>query len=447
MTDSHTVNCQRHFSHGADAIWQTICDFYSDWHPYIERCKQEGTQPVRRFTMPGSEQVYREQLIYYSDTQRCFRYVMLEGIAGVESYWAGVEVQEDDDGCLLSWWADIAGDDELVHKVAKGTAAVFEAGFDELENSPQIPSRLPLKRREVKDNGSTSPPIRERRLGIEDVKCDSLALTHHPSPNNSDWLCLFLHGIGGNCSNWDDQLPVIAEIMPCAALDLRGYGNSKLGDSQTTVEDYCFDIKAVAEHFGSKKLVLAGLSYGSWIATHFALHYPDELDGLVLCGGCTGMSEAPDEVRQDFLQARLEPMSTGQTPADFADNVVQIISGPKATDEQRATMHESMAAITSATYRDALHCFTHPTGKFNFGKLSCPALLMTGEHDKLAPPEEIRSVALRMTQAKRPDTAGLPNIRFEVLKDAGHMANLEQPKAYNHFAVNFLEQCAQNDSS
>ncbi|MGB0847355.1 MAG: SRPBCC family protein, partial [Thiolinea sp.] len=95
MTDSHTVHCQRHFSQHADAIWQIVHDFYSDWHPFIEQCEQEGMQPVRRFTMPGSTQIYRERLTYYSHTQRSFRYVMLEGITGVEHYRAGVVVEKN----------------------------------------------------------------------------------------------------------------------------------------------------------------------------------------------------------------------------------------------------------------------------------------------------------------------------------------------------------------
>ncbi|MGB1255872.1 MAG: alpha/beta fold hydrolase [Thiolinea sp.] len=451
MSNSHTVHCQRHFSQHADTIWQIVHDFYSDWHPFIEQCEQEGMQPVRRFTMPGSLQIYREQLTYYSHTQRSFRYVMLEGIAGVEHYRAGVVVEENKDGCLLSWWADIAGDNDLVPKVAKGTAMVFEAGFDEIERRISLPSpesHLTSKANETKgqilrtqqDLTGEHPALKQKkqREVILNNAPPALACTYHPSSNNPDWLCLFLHGIGGNRSNWDEQLSVIAGIMPCAALDLRGYGDSALGAEQTTVEDYCADIRVIARHFGTKKLVLAGLSYGSWIATHFALNYSQELAGLSLCGGCTGMSEAPDAVRQGFLQARLEPMDAGQTPADFADNVVQIISGPEATAEQQTAMRNSMAAIPSATYRDALHCFTHPPGQFDFAQLACPALLVTGEHDKLAPPEEIAGVAIRMVEANRAETMPLPDIQFEIIPNAGHMANLEQPSAYNQALAGFL---------
>ena len=51
---------------------------------------------------------------------------------------------------------------------------------------------------------------------------------------------------------------------------------------------------------------------------------------------------------------------------------------------------------------------------------------MTGAHDKLAPPDEIRSVAQRMFAA-----GNSPFVRFEVIEDAGHVCNLEQPAAFN----------------
>jgi pimeloyl-ACP methyl ester carboxylesterase len=45
-----------------------------------------------------------------------------------------------------------------------------------------------------------------------------------------------------------------------------------------------------------------------------------------------------------------------------------------------------MAAIPAATYRDALVCFTNPLERFDFSRLTMPVLMMTGEHDRLAPP-------------------------------------------------------------
>ena len=70
----------------------------------------------------------------------------------------------------------------------------------------------------------------------------------------------------------------------------------------------------------------------------------------------------------------------------------------------------------------------------DFAKLSMPVLLMTGAHDRLAPPHEIRAVAERIY-----DAVPLPNVRFEVVAEAGHVCNLEGPETYNRILSDFLD--------
>jgi len=187
------------------------------------------------------------------------------------------------------------------------------------------------------------------------------------------------------------------------------------------------------ETLGARKLILCGLSYGAWIATSFAMRHADRLVALIVSGGCTGMSEAGAEERDAFRLSREVPMQNGQTPADFAPAVVDVIAGPKASAAVRADLLKSMQAIPTATYADALRCFTNPPERFDFAKLNLPVLLMTGEHDPLAPPKEIKSVANRIC-----DKAPEPDVRFEVIVDAGHVCNLEQPDAYNRVLVEFV---------
>src|SRR5690606_12838709 len=104
-----------------------------------------------------------------------------------------------------------------------------------------------------------------------------------PSPQGEKGggtLVLFLHGIGGGRTNWLPQLAAAARFAQAATLDLRGYGDSRLGPSQSTIEDYCADILRAMDTLGANRLILCGLSYGSWIATSFAMRHPDKLAGL-----------------------------------------------------------------------------------------------------------------------------------------------------------------------
>ena len=398
-----------------------VQNFAHAWHPMVTRMEPvpgpNGAQQ-RRFWVLGGDRPYLEQLTYLSHSDRIMEYTALEGIEGARRYQARLQVQ----GHEIVWSAQIEAAPQRAIEIAESTRAIFRAGLDALANPEPAPQ--------------TSPDLPEP-VAVQSLRLDGdppLAISVAPAGQaQTKTLCVFLHGIGGQRGNWQAQMRAMGTIMPCVALDLRGYGKSALGVGQSRVDDYCDDILRVAEYFQAQEIVLCGLSYGAWIATSFAMRHGRRLAGLVLAGGCTGMSEASSEARAAFRHSREVPLDAGQSPADFAADVVQVIAGPDAPDAVRAELRESMAAISSKTYRDALNCFTNPPETFDFARISVPVLLMTGAHDRLASPQEIRQVSVRMHAAAQD-----PDIRFEVVPDAGHVCNLEQPGAFNAHLAAFL---------
>ena len=409
----------------AAAVWAVLRDFAGAWHPWIDtiRAERDGQgHLIRSFTVKGEATPYREQRTYLSDSDRTLAYTHLSGIAGCEAYDARVTVTPSEaGGATVTWTAQITAPQPRLAAICDGTRAVFQAGIAALAQAGGVQATPP-------DPPAPPLPIAERV--IDDLPRLGLSVT----PDLGDGrLCLFLHGIGGGRGNWRAQLMAAAPHIRAAALDLRGYGDSTLGPRGSTVDDYCADILRVMEVMGARRLILVGLSYGSWIATSFAMRHPDLLDGLVLSGGCTGMSEAGPEEREAFRLSREVPLNAGQVPADFAPAVVKVLAGPDAPDAVRAELLSSMSAIPAPTYRDALVCFTNPRERFDFARLTMPVLLMTGEHDRLAPPSEIRAVAGRIW-----DSAHHPDVRFEVIPGAGHVCNLEQPALYSRHLTDFL---------
>ena len=409
----------------ADAVWAIARDFCAPWHPWIATMQRENGpkgQTIRAFRVKGEDTLYREAQPYLSNSDRVLGYTHLGGIADVLAYDARLTVTPIESGCAVTWRAEVSAPAARLGAICEGTRAVFEAGIAALASLP-APTDETLP--------AASLPASIFEITIHDLPRLGLSV----SPDlGEDRLCIFLHGIGGNRQNWRAQLDAIGPLTRSVALDLRGYGDSTFGPAQSTIDDYCEDILRVARHFGARRLVLVGLSYGSWIATSFAMRHGDMLDGLVLAGGCTGMSEAGPEEREAFRLSREVPLNAGQVPADFAPAVVKVLAGPNASDAVRADLLASMSAIPAATYRDALVCFTNPLERFDFAKLTMPVLMMTGAHDRLAPPPEIRGVAGRIW-----DMAPQPNVRFEVIENAGHVCNLEAPDQFNRHLSAFIQ--------
>ena len=421
-----TVHVMARADASPDTLWPTVRDFCGLWHPFLATMVQERGPKgavIRRFTAHGEDTVYREQRSYLSNSDHVIAYTHLQGIAGASRYNARLTLSpRDSGGTAINWTAEIEAPGPRASEIAKGTAPVFEAGIEAI---------LARAGQDNKGHEASNPAP---ALGLTHTSLHGtprLALTH--TAPKGDTLALFLHGIGGARGNWSAQLEQAGHIMTACAMDLRGYGDSTLGFAQSNVDDYCDDILRVMAHFGAKKLVLVGLSYGAWIATSFAMRHPDLLAGLVLSGGCTGMSEAGPEEREAFRVSREVPLNAGQVPADFAPAVVKVIAGPDAPEHIRTALLASMSAIPAATYRDALLCFTNPLERFDFARLTMPTLLMTGAHDRLAPPAEIRAIAGRIL-----DSAPLPDVQYETITGAGHVCNVENPTAYNAHLIPFL---------
>lgn len=421
-----TVEATGNLSASPEAAWSVLSDFCGAWHPAIASIRAERDERgavVRAFRVYGEETLYRERLTWLSDSDRTLGYTHLQGIEGARAYDARIAVSgAEGGGSVVRWSAQVEADGPRLEAICAGTKTVFESGLAALADAVG-------KAGAMRAINPLPKPVSTADLVIDGEP--RLALTVTPEAPGP--LCLFLHGIGGARGNWRPQIAVAGTLMRSAALDLRGYGGSALGRRQSTVDDHCGDILRVMEKLGAERLVLAGLSYGSWIATSFAMRHPEKLAGLVLSGGCTGMSEAGPEEREAFRVSREVPLDAGQTPADFAPAVVKALAGPDASDAVKAELLASMAAIPAATYRDALVCFTNPRERFDFSRLDMPVLMMTGEHDRLAPPAEIRGVAERiLAEAKRPD------VRYEKIADAGHVCNVERPEAYSRILLEFL---------
>ena len=96
-------------------------------------------------------------------------------------------------------------------------------------------------------------------------------------------LAIFLHGIGGNRTNWRDQLPAFSRDFHAVAWDARGYGDSDDYDGPLDFGDFAADLRRVLDHFSAQRAHLIGLSMGGVIGLDFVSRYQDRVATLTLC--------------------------------------------------------------------------------------------------------------------------------------------------------------------
>lgn len=245
-------------------------------------------------------------------------------------------------------------------------------------------------------------------------------------------LVLFLHGIGGNRSNWRPQLEALGDRYWTVAWDARGYGDSEDSPAPLTFTDFADDAARVITWFGREKAHVVGLSMGGRIALDLWRRYPGRIASLTLADTSAGSSEtsAPDKV-DAFLAARRQPLVDGRTTAEIAPGIVDKIAGPSITPDVHAQLIASHAALRPDSYIATMEVVTRFTDFPDFTTIDVPTLVIVGTEDRIAPPHVAEAMA-----------ASIPGAVLEKLSGAGHISNLEAPDAFNAALRAFLERLA-----
>jgi 3-oxoadipate enol-lactonase len=239
---------------------------------------------------------------------------------------------------------------------------------------------------------------------------------------------VFMHGIGGNRTNWCYQLAALAADFHAVAWDARGYGLSDDYDGPLDFADFSHDLRRLLDRLGVGAAHICGLSMGGRIAQDFYSRYPDRVATLVLCDTFASFDATfKPEKRAEFVRLRKEPLLQGKEPRDIAAQVARSLLSPKSPHAAYERLVESMSALHKASYIKTIEATTMYDKSAALSRIAVPTLLVYGSDDRLTPP------AIGSDMASR-----IPGAKMVVVEDAGHLPNIEKPDEFNAILRAFL---------
>jgi pimeloyl-ACP methyl ester carboxylesterase len=122
---------------------------------------------------------------------------------------------------------------------------------------------------------------------------------------------VFLHGSWHDSSQWLRTIEHLHPYYHCFAPDLLGFGDSERPHIHYSID---LEVECLAEYLNTlnlRQVYLIAHSLGGWVATSYALKYPDRVQGLVLL--------APEGVKAGSRRQRREAASwlAGKPPVAF----------------------------------------------------------------------------------------------------------------------------------
>ena len=240
---------------------------------------------------------------------------------------------------------------------------------------------------------------------------------------------LFLHGIGGDATNWAPQLDALAATRRVLALDMRGFGRSDRTLGTMTLRDYADDVDAVLDSLNLEQVDVVGLSMGGMVAQTLALNSPARVRSMVIADS----SACADEQMAANLTASgtaavsfgMGAVAQGFMPVTFSASAV-------ASDAPHVgRFAEGFSATDPIAFQIGLNAIAQLDLVDDLGEIKAPTLVVVGEEDALTPPEHSKVIA-----------DGIAGARLEVIGHAGHLANLDQPERFTELLTDFLSTAA-----
>lgn len=227
-------------------------------------------------------------------------------------------------------------------------------------------------------------------------------------------VVLLTHGFSFTGGMWDGQRDVLAPKYRLITWDARGHGKTESPDdpSQYSADLTVGDIKALLDHEGAGKAVVGGHSMGGYMSLAFYNAHPEAVRALVICNSGPGFRKV--ESREGWNK-------TAESQASRYDDAAK----ESPSGDAPYKVHRSAKCLAHA----ARGMLAHADGRVIeiLPDIQVPTIIIIGDGDE------------NFLGASNYMSTKIPNARLEVIKDAGHNANMDQPEVFNGILLDFLD--------
>jgi len=262
------------------------------------------------------------------------------------------------------------------------------------------------------------------------VDVNGIRLAYSDSGSGSP-VVLLVHGFPLNRSMWDPQIGRLrAAGMRVIAPDLRGFGASEgAEDGPLTMAQHADDLAALLSSLEIRDpLVYVGLSMGGYVAFAFWQRHRERIRALVLADTRASADTPAGLLDRGEMIRRAE---TEHSPQVAIDMMRPKLFSPhlrpaSAVEVQVLAM---MRSNTGAAVANGARGLAQRPPSFDvLPTITVPTLVVVGEFDQLTPPSDSQEIA-----------TGIPGAQLVTIDGAGHMANMENPEAFNEALLAFID--------
>ena len=239
---------------------------------------------------------------------------------------------------------------------------------------------------------------------------------------------LLLHPFPANHELWLPAAQALVSRYRLILPDLRGHGDSGVGEGPATMEKHAADIARILDHAEVGRAALVGVSIGGYALFEFWRRYRGRVAALVLCStkaqadtpeGRAGRLKAATDVVERGTESFIESMipklfgrTTLSTRPDLVDSARQMMM--KMSPEDISLVQKGMAERSDSVE--------------TLKTINVPTLIVVGDEDTLSPVADAEVMRQNIADSQ-----------MRVVPRAGHFAVWERHEEMGKLLRQFLD--------
>ncbi len=239
---------------------------------------------------------------------------------------------------------------------------------------------------------------------------------------------VLIHGLADDHRLWRKAIPDLALRHRVILYDVRGHGQSTVGDADGSLDQLGADLARLMDAIGLERAAVAGFSLGGTIAMRLAIDHPEKVDVLFAVATSSRVSSSAAQWYADRAA-----MGNGDLRSTIdRDTVDAYHISPGELEEGLAIRRQSTQ--DPAGYRNAARAMAglkaEPLDP-ELVKIRARTLIVCADLDQHCPPRAGEIIA-----------AGIPDSTMEIILGSGHMLPAEKPQELAGLVVGFLREAA-----
>jgi pimeloyl-ACP methyl ester carboxylesterase len=242
---------------------------------------------------------------------------------------------------------------------------------------------------------------------------------------------VLLHAAGTNATMWSPNVAALSSTFHLYAIDTIGdLGKSVLKDADyypKTSQDYGRWLTDVFDGLGIKQAFVIGSSMGGWITHSLALFASERIRKIVLLDPAAGIPTRTTWATM-FLLAAIFPFKSNyrRIVRKLLGNSIK--EGEGGEEKGKKLWFDYMVTAFASKVKPRLGMPTKFSDQ-ELTKTKVPILLLIGQEEVI-----YGSIDATIERARRL----IPHIQVEIIPNAGHLPNMDQPSLVNTMILKFL---------